>query len=134
MSEGNPNLPSLFLKTTELIKLANVYLNHAPRHEKYGLCQEIRQTMYEMFGLISDSYESFHKKTTLSNLNRTHKKLKMFFNLYYELGYLNYKHHKREKTDAEARRRLTALTIILNEIGKMIGGWIKYDNEQKRGK
>ena len=39
-------------KMTDLIKLANVNLNHFPRHEKYGLCQKIRNVMYEVYNLI----------------------------------------------------------------------------------
>ena len=39
-------------KMTDLIKLANVNLNHFPRHEKYGLSQQIRNVMYEVYNLI----------------------------------------------------------------------------------
>ncbi len=37
-------------KCRELILLLQVNLNHFPRHEKYGLCQEIRQSVYGVLG------------------------------------------------------------------------------------
>ena len=39
---------TISLKCRELIKLLNINLNHFPRHEKYGLCQEIRQAVYAL--------------------------------------------------------------------------------------
>lgn len=33
-------------KFMELAKLMNIYLNHFPKHEKYGLALEIRRTAY----------------------------------------------------------------------------------------
>ena len=43
---------TISLKCRELIKLLNINLNHFPRHEKYGLCQEIRQAVYGVFAGI----------------------------------------------------------------------------------
>lgn len=39
-------------KFVETAKLMNVYLNHFPKFEKYALCQQIRQSMYEVYGMI----------------------------------------------------------------------------------
>ena len=35
---------SLGMKIIELIKLININLNHFPKHEKYGLSQQILKT------------------------------------------------------------------------------------------
>ena len=49
--QTSPNA-ALFWKMEEMIKLLNIHLNHFPKHEKYGLCQQIRQTAYELYGMI----------------------------------------------------------------------------------
>lgn len=121
----------LHIKCLEMIKLANVYLNHAPRHEKYGLCQEIRQNMYGVYDLITEARKKYTKKTTLRDLDIANEKLKMQWILYHELGYFYYHHHKREKTEKEALNRYTVISSLVNEMGAMIGAWIK-SNEGKK--
>jgi hypothetical protein len=49
----------------------------------------------------------------------------MLTNLAFELGYYGYKDNKRSLTEANALRRYTALSILINELGAMIGGWIR---------
>lgn len=38
-------------KMIDLRKQSNIYLNHAPKSEKYGLCQRIRNLEDEIFAL-----------------------------------------------------------------------------------
>ena len=61
-----------------LIKQLNLYLNHFPKHEKYGLCQQIRNAAYDVYGLIVEAQKRYHKKTTLSSLDIRHEQLRMF--------------------------------------------------------
>jgi len=49
----NPH-SNLIHKSREMIKLANVYLNHFPKHEKYGLSQQIRNCLYDIYGYIAE--------------------------------------------------------------------------------
>lgn len=112
-------------KCREMIKLMNVHLNHFPKHEKYGLCQEIRQAAYECYGLIVECQKRFHNKTSINKLDVRHEQLRMFINLSYELGYYDFHENKRDRSDAEAKRRYTALSVLVNELGAMIGGWIR---------
>ena len=115
----------LVLKMIELIKLANINLNHFPRHEKYGLCQQIRNSMYEVYDLIIESEKRYHKKTTLTNLDIRHEQLRMLFRLAFELDYFKYHNSKGERSEAEYRRRYLAVNGLIDEVGAMIGGWIK---------
>ena len=48
-------------KFMELAKLMNIYLNHFPKHEKYGLALEIRRTAYAMYGYIVEAQKRYHK-------------------------------------------------------------------------
>lgn len=125
---ANPEA-ALVLKMVELAKLANIHLNHFPKHEKYGLCQEIRTCMYGVYSLIIEGEKRYHKKTTLTNLDIKHEQLRMLFRLAYELGYFDYHHNKRSRTDAEIRRRYLAVNGLVDEVGAMIGGWINNHRE-----
>lgn len=52
-------------KFTDFAKQMNLYLNHFPKHEKYGLAQEIRRKAYECYGFIVEAQKRYHKKTAL---------------------------------------------------------------------
>lgn len=79
------------IKFIEMMKLLNIYLNHFPKHEKYALCNLIRTTAYELYNLIIEGQKKYYKKTTLTNLDIVHEKLRMQVNLAFELGYFNFK-------------------------------------------
>ena len=112
-------------KCRELIMLLNINLNHFPRHEKYGLCQEIRQSVYGVLAGIVECQKKYHNKTSLGKLDVTHEQLRVFINLAFEMGYFEFEHHKRARSPAESLRRYTAVSILVNELGAMIGGWIR---------
>ena len=50
-------------KYMEMIKLLNTYLNHFPKFEKYALSQNIRNTAYEVYDLITECQKRYFKKT-----------------------------------------------------------------------
>lgn len=108
-----------------MILLLNVHLNHFPKHEKYGLCQSIRQAAYDVYALLAECQKRYHNKTSLTKLDVRHEQLRMLINLSFELGYYDFHNHKRDRGDAEAQRRYTAISVLVNELGAMIGGWIR---------
>ena len=57
--------PKLIRKYTDFAKLMNTYLNHFPKHERYGLALQIRNAAYDVFNLIVEGQKRYHKKTTL---------------------------------------------------------------------
>ena len=81
----------LFHKFAEFAKLLNIYLNHFPKAERYALAQRIRNTAYEVFDLATEGQKRYHKKTTLSNLDVAHERMRMQLHLAYELGYFRFK-------------------------------------------
>ena len=68
-------------KCRELILLLNIHLNHFPKHEKYGLCQTIRNCVYGVLGLIVECQKRYHNKTSLTKLDVQHEQLRAFVNL-----------------------------------------------------
>jgi len=120
-------------KFIEFAKLLNIYLNHFPKHEKYALANRIRSTAYEVYDYVSEGQKRYFKKTTLTNLDVTHEKLRMQLFLAYELGYFCFKDGKQsnEKPEELEKHRFAAISRLNDELGKMIGGWIKKVKEQK---
>lgn len=114
----------------EMVRLLNTYLNHFPKHEKYGLALEIRRAAYSLYALIVEAQKRYHKKTTLTNMDIAHEQLRMFVRLANELGYFEFKDGVSEAGAATAVRRYTALSARIDEIGRMIGGWIQADREK----
>ena len=114
-------------KFMELIKLLNIYLNHFPKHEKYALSNRIRNTAYEIYDLISEGQKRYYKKTTLTMLDVAHEKLRMQLFLACELGYFQFRDGKEsDKTPIELEgHRFSAVSKLNDELGRMIGGWIK---------
>lgn len=112
-------------KCRELILLLNIHLNHFPKHEKYGLCQVIRNCVYGVLGLIVECQKKYHNKTSLTKLDVQHEQLRTFVNLAFEMGYFAYHSNKRIRSEAETLRRYTAVSVLINELGAMIGGWVR---------
>ena len=119
-------------KFVEMAKLLNIYLNHFPKHEKYALANRIRNTAYTIYDLIVEGQKRYIKKTTLSSLDIAHEQLRMQLYLANELGYFRYKDGRDDAEDAEAtaQHRYLAISAMIDELGRMIGGWIKKTKDE----
>lgn len=123
---------SLNHKFIEFAKQMNLYLNHFPKHEKYGLSQQIRNTAYDLYGLIIECQGRHYKKTSFNNMNICHERLRMFIHLAFELGYFGFKDGTQPVSSPEymAYHRFSTLSTLNDELGRMIGGWIGYQYQQ----
>jgi hypothetical protein len=119
----------LDVKFTEFAKQMNLYLNHFPKHEKYGLSQTIRVKAYELYGYIVESQKRYMKKTSLTNADIAHEQLRMFLRLAFELGYFAFKDGAQVDQNhiKTATHRYMAISRMVDELGRMIGGWIAAD-------
>ncbi|HGL5374056.1 TPA: four helix bundle protein [Citrobacter farmeri] len=123
----------LIRKFIEFSKLMNVYLNHFPRHERYALSNRIRNSAYDVYGLIVECQKRYHKKTSLSQLDIAHEQLRMQLYLAYELGYFQYSDGRTDNQAVEVEaRRWQAISKLVDELGRMIGGWIKHELETSK--
>lgn len=127
---GQHSEAELNQKFVEMAKLMNIYLNHFPKFEKYALAQQIRQCMYEVYALIVEGQKKYHKKTTLTSLDIRHEQLRMFVNLSYSLGYFQFKDGKEESGKQLESHRYLAISRLVDEIGRMIGGWIMFEKQK----
>jgi len=121
-------------KMVEFMKLLNIYLNHFPKYEKYALSNRLRNTAYELYDLITEGQKRYFKKTTLTQLDIMHEKLRMQLYLAFELEYFQFKDGRRvvESKIKNAERRYLTISAMVDELGKMIGGWIKKIKDEKR--
>ena len=129
---GQHSEAELNQKFVETAKLMNIYLNHFPKFEKYALAQQIRVCMSEVYAMIVEGQKRYHKKTTLSALDIRHEQWRMLVNLANSLGYFEFKDGKEaDKSPAkQAAHRFMAISRLIDELGRMIGGWIIYDRQQ----
>lgn len=126
---GHHSEAELNRKFVETAKLMNIYLNHFPKFEKYALCTQIRTTMYEVYTLIVEAQKRYHKKTTLVNLDIKHEQWRMLINLANEMSYFGFKDGSEKGGQAE--HRFLAISRLIDELGRMIGGWILYTRERE---
>jgi four helix bundle protein len=101
-------------KTYDMIQYGYICLRQFPKSEKYTLAAEIKQSMYRLLKLIITANKRYYKKTTLQDID-------------VELEFLRYL--VRLSADAELRflplKKYENWSKMLNEIGRMLGGWIK---------
>lgn len=111
-------------KMLDVIRQGEIYLNHAPRHEKYALCQKIRHAQLDVDVLIIEARKRYWNKTSLTKLDVQHEQLRHLWRIFYELGYFDYHRQKKLDNPEKALRRFTTMNILINELGAMIGGVI----------
>jgi len=111
-------------KYMEMIKLLNIYLNHFPKFEKYALANNIRNTAYKVYDLITECQKRYFKKTSLTALDVEHEKLRMQIHLANELDYFSFKDGKND-IEVKSQKRFLAISKLIDELGKIIGSWIK---------
>lgn len=100
-------------KTYDMILYANICLKQFPKYEKHVLAADIRKSMYKLLSLIITANKKYYKKTTLQEIDIELDVLRTYIRLSMDLKYLPIK-----KYEIWSKK--------LNEIGKMLGGWMKY--------
>ena len=123
-------------KFVDFARQMNLYLNHFPKHEKYGLSLQIRNAAYDVYGYVVESQKRYHKKTSLTNLDVRHEQLRMLIRLAFELGYFEFNNGERSEEGLEqlAVKRYTSLSVMVDELGRMIGGWLNSELDREQAK
>lgn len=125
-------------KVMKLRKDMEIYLGHAPKHEKFALCLRIRNRLDDVYELLIECRKRYWNKTTLTKLDVAHEVLRGDLRLYYELGYFEYHNSKLPTEEEELRaedralRRFKNANFQLNEIGRMIGGLVQASRKSQQ--
>ena len=99
------------------------YLAHFPNCHKYTLTQGIRQAYVDVYNLVTEAQKRYHKKNTLTQLDVRHEQLRMLINLALELGLFGYSAGRKDAQAPGAHRHLV-ISRLVDELGRMIGGWV----------
>jgi hypothetical protein len=106
------------------------YLAHFPNCHKFALTQQIRLAFIDVFNLVTEAQKRYHKKTTLTQLDVRHEQLRMLINLAQELNLFNFSSGRSDSSFPGAKRFLT-ISRQVDEIGRMIGGWLNKENQSQ---
>ena len=99
------------------------YLAHFPNCHKYSLTQSIRVAFVDVYNLVTEAQKRYHKKTTLTQLDIRHEQLRMLLNLAHELGLFDFSAGRKDSAAPGAHRHLVIIRLV-DELGRMIGGWV----------
>ena len=101
-------------KVYDMILYGNTCLRQFPNYEKHVMTAEIRSTMYELLRLIIRANKRYYKKTTQQEIDIALEELRVMIRLASDPGM---KYLSLRKYEIWAKQ--------LNEIGRMLGGWMK---------
>jgi|SRR5690625_4920811 len=103
-------------KCYDMIEYGYIALRQYPKSERHTLAAETKRSMYELLRLIIRGNKRYFKKTTLQDIDIELENLRYLIRLSNNLGFLPFKQYENWSRS-------------LNEIGKMLGGWIKSTNK-----
>lgn len=108
------------IKCEDMILYSQNKLKQYPRHEKRrgGLVDDTHRAELELLRLIVVCNHKYFKKTTLQDMDTTLDMLRSFIRMGYKQKFLDL--HSYEVWSAK-----------VDEIGRMIGGWIKAMKENR---
>ncbi len=104
-------------KTYDMIKYGNQCLLQFPRAERYALAAEIKQSMYKILRLIIQANKQRNKRQLQIEIDTELDVLRTFIRLAAD-----------KQTAYLPLRKYEIWSKQLNEIGKMLGGWMKATN------
>jgi hypothetical protein len=102
------------------------YLAHFPNCHKHSLTQAIRVAFVDVYNLVTEAQKRYQKKTTLTQLDIRHEQLRMLINLAHELGLFDFSAGRKDTSAPGDRRHLVILRLV-DELGRMIGGWVNQE-------
>jgi hypothetical protein len=102
----------ILTKLEELDAYSHTALIQFPKYEKFVLCAEIRNALSKIIKLTVRTAKQYYKKTTLQDLDIEIEYLRALIRKSHRLKYITIK-------------RYEIWVRHINEIGKMVGGWLK---------
>lgn len=103
---------ALLAKIEELDAYTHVVLQQYPKMERHLLCHDIRRSMADIQRYAVVAWKRYHKKTTLQDMDTEVEVLRIWIRKSVHLKYIT-------------PHRYQVWTQHVNDIGRMVGGWIK---------
>ena len=105
-------------KLEELDQYAHLSVAQFPKSERHVLAADIRRETNELIRLTVRCAKRYHKKTTLQDLDIELECLRCLVRKAHALGYCS-------------AHRLEVWTKHIDEVGRMVGAWIKAASTQR---
>lgn len=102
----------IYQKVYDLILYMYPILKRMPKSERHTLSQHIRNSLIDIAKLIVEANKRKNKLPTLYQIDVELEKLRMLIRLAKDLEFISV-------------RRYGIMADKINEIGRMLGGWIK---------
>lgn len=102
----------LLARLEELDAYSHQALHQFPRIERHLLCADIRGALAQALRLTVTAWKRYHKKTTLAELDVEVEMLRVLVRKAHALRYIS-------------DHRYEVWSRHVDEIGRMVGGWIK---------
>ena len=109
----------IFQKTYELIKTVFEYTQGFPKSQRFVLGQRIENLTINVLDGIILANEGRNKAAILIKASVELEKIRVFTRLAKDLRFLDFEKYE-------------FLSQQINEIGKMLGGWIKYSKNNEK--
>ncbi len=107
-------------KIMDMMEYAYKYaLNQYPKSEKFALVADIKHCLDSLLELCIDGKKHHFKKTVLEKMDVQLEKVRKYVRLSFNLKYLPAKKYE-------------VWSEKLDEIGKMLGGWLKTVDSQRK--
>ena len=117
MSDGNADLP-IFVKWIDFLKWLLLTTEKFPKKVRFTFSDRINNLALSIVEDLVEARYSRQKMTSLRKINLSLEKLRILLRICYESKYLPHKAYEHAM-------------YSLNEVGKMLGGWIKQQESIK---
>lgn len=114
LDEGKEQRSGLIIyqKIRDLTSYLYITFVKYPKSEKFSLVTDYKRALFDFTGLIITAQKKYYKKTTLQDADVKLEMLRIFNNLSYDLRCIDIKKYE-------------IIAKMLDEIGRLLGGWIK---------
>lgn len=116
--EGRDQRSGLIIlqKTKDAMKYLYTSWVKYPRSEKLGFVVDYKKCLFQFLIYIITAQKKYYKKTTLQDADVQLELLRLFNDLSYDMRFID-------------EKRYQLISERLNEIGRLLGGWIKSQKE-----
>ena len=105
-------------KITDMMEYAYVALRQFPKSERYAMATDMKRCMDEILRLAIRARKRYYKKTTLEDMDIEIANLRVLIRLAYRLRFID-------------MQKYEVWSGKVDEIGKMLGGWLKTVRQSK---
>lgn len=113
-----PPIEALLVKLEELDDYSHIALRQYPKAERHLLAAETRQNLEALLRLAITAWKRYHKQTTLRDLD-------------VELAVLKHRVRKAQRLQYITPARYQVWAGHIDELGRMIGGWLKHERAKR---